>query len=89
MCIRDRVILEGLPPLFSGGLSIRLGLPERMKVSLSVYDVTGRKISRLLSGTLEPGFHEVRWNGDVPPGMFFICLKAGGEFRVKRVVKIK
>ncbi|RKZ26891.1 hypothetical protein DRQ20_01870 [bacterium] len=87
--IPEEVVLEGLPPLFSGGLSIRLGLPERMKVSLSVYDVTGRKISRLLSGTLEPGFHEVRWNGDVPPGMFFICLKAGGEFRVKRVVKIK
>lgn len=39
-------------------------LPERSKITLSVYDVTGRLVRTLVDGDVqEAGFHQVGWDG--------------------------
>ena len=37
--------------------------PERAEVRLRVFDVAGRLVATLVSRRLDPGYHEVRWDG--------------------------
>jgi len=52
-------------------------------VSLAIYDVTGRKIKTLVDGRLEPGPHEIAWDGrcdngkTATPGIYFYRLENG------------
>lgn len=64
-------------------------------VSLDVYDVSGRRVSSLVSGELEPGRHEVEWDGRdangarVASGVYFYRLRAGAHVSQMRMVRLK
>ena len=61
-------------------------------VELKVYDVAGRAVRTLVSGTLPAGAHEARWDGTTDrggrasPGTYFIRLRSGDE---RAVLKMK
>ena len=75
-----------------GGTSIRLSLPTGGNVSLSVYDVRGRLVTKLVSEALPDGVHHVRWDGldgqgrALPSGIYFLRLNACGEHFERKVV---
>jgi photosystem II stability/assembly factor-like uncharacterized protein len=60
--------------------AIRYNLPFAGKVSLVIYDVSGRLIKALESGNRTAGEHTVRWDGRdsrgerVASGVYFYCL---------------
>lgn len=58
---------------------IRFCLSEISSVGLSLYDLTGREIRRLLNGQIYgPGSHEAIIDGsDLPPGQYFCRLTCG------------
>ncbi|MBI5645956.1 MAG: M4 family metallopeptidase [Ignavibacteriae bacterium] len=61
---RGTWILEGnYPNPFNPSTSIRFTAPSAGDVRLSVYDVMGREIAVLLSGTVSEGTHIVQWDG--------------------------
>jgi hypothetical protein len=40
-----------------------------------VYDILGREVARLIDGYMEPGYHEVQWNGrDLASGIYIARL---------------
>lgn len=63
---------------------IRFSLAETGPASLSVYDVRGRLVRRLVEGPQEAGAHEVIWDGssdDGTPaasGVYYLRLAAAG-----------
>jgi hypothetical protein len=53
-------------PALSGGnpeTTIRYAMPYNGQVSIAIYDVEGRLVTNLVSGTKIAGEHTVRWNG--------------------------
>lgn len=64
-------------------------------VSLAIHDVSGRLVRELVSGALGTGEHEAWWDrrdaagNDSPSGLYFVCLRAGGEVRSARVAVIR
>jgi hypothetical protein len=61
--------------------TIRFSLPEAARVSLSVYDVAGRQVAKLVDGWRQTGLHETTFNGaDLASGIYIYSLEAG-EFR--------
>jgi len=67
-----------------------------MPVRLEVFEAAGRRVRRLISGSLEAGRHEVRWDGRdgsgsvLPTGIYFVRLSGGGgQEAVKRVVRLE
>jgi hypothetical protein len=60
--------------------------------TLTVYDVSGRVVSRLVDDELEPGRHEVVWDGrdsdghSVASGAYLYALTAGAERHTGRLV---
>jgi hypothetical protein len=63
-------------------------------VTLDVYDLQGRHRATVFDGFLPAGRHERKWSGEtsdgaVGPGVYFYRLRAGGETRTVRGVRME
>src|SRR5262249_51803269 len=82
------------PNPFHTSASIRFVQSERGAARVTVYDVRGRFVSTVLSGTLTPGEHEARWDGllpsgePAPAGVYFACIEAPGTRRTLRLARL-
>jgi endonuclease/exonuclease/phosphatase family protein len=67
-------------------------LPQAAPVSLAIYDLSGRKVASLVSGSLGPGRHLVPWSAvsergpRVPGGLYFARFITPGMSRVARLI---
>jgi len=79
------------PNPFTTSLSISYNLPELAQVELSVYDLSGRLVYNLASGSLIAGEHTFAWNPEpsIPNGCYLIVLDACGERAVRRCVLLR
>jgi subtilisin family serine protease len=72
---------QNVPNPFNPSTKISFALPARGLVDLRVFDVRGALVRTLVSGDLEPGFHDYTWEGrsddgvQVPSGVYFYRLR--------------
>jgi hypothetical protein len=72
--------------------SLGFDLPSRAPVELAIYDLGGRRVAKLASGTLEPNRYRLSWNARddrgarVPAGLYFARFKTPGLMRSARLV---
>ena len=91
----ELVLFPSQPNPFSDQTRISFQLPKEGPVSLEVYDLLGNHMTSLVQGTLEPGAHEVTWNGrnargaTVAPGVYFYCLVAEGRVLTRRLALVR
>lgn len=76
-----------------GQTTLEYSLPEQTEVSVSVYDILGRRVRTLVNGKSQrAGVHTVRWDGQngqgqtVASGVYFARLEAGQTRTIKMVV---
>lgn len=71
-----------------GGAAISYQLPSQMPVRLTVMDVAGRIVSRLVDGTEAQGRHRVVWGSaeSARAGVYFVVLQANGQRWSRRVL---
>ena len=61
-------------------------LPEGGPVTVSVFDLLGREVARLVDGEMPAGRHQATLDaGALPSGVYVVRLVAGGEVRTQRV----
>jgi hypothetical protein len=71
------------PNPFNPMTQIAFDVPKASRVTVTVYDASGRLVKTLVSETMAAGQHEVRWNGQdshgrsVSSGVYFSRVKAG------------
>jgi len=83
-------LAQNAPNPFRGATTIGYRLPAAGHVSLTLYDVTGRQISRLVDGERAAGPHEVVLGGDaLPSGVYVYRLESGGETSQRRLVLLR
>ncbi|MFH1221286.1 MAG: hypothetical protein V1694_12665 [Candidatus Eisenbacteria bacterium] len=87
-------LYQNHPDPFVGPTSIRYYLPRRDVVSLMVYDVQGHLVESLLNQTVEPGMHEVVWDGrshsgPATQGVYFYRLESGVFSATRKMVLLK
>ncbi|MCK4330799.1 T9SS type A sorting domain-containing protein [candidate division WOR-3 bacterium] len=69
---------------------IRFGLPKEEKVSLKVYDVSGREVKTLTDGRLKAGYYTIRLdNMNFPSGIYFARLVTDSYEETKKLVLMK
>lgn len=71
-------LAQNYPNPFNPSTTIKFSLPKSSFASLKIYDMLGREVSTLISGELEAGDHEIKWNAsNYPSGVYFYKLAAG------------
>ena len=71
---------------------IRFSISSHTKAvtSLSLFDVFGREVKRILSEQLSPGTHTAQFIRDgLPSGMYNLVLRSGGRMQRKSVVVVR
>ncbi len=67
--------LSNFPNPFNSSTIIRFSLEAESYVELTVFDILGRQIDRLVDSHLTPGHHQIEWDaGDRPSGIYFYRL---------------
>jgi endonuclease/exonuclease/phosphatase family metal-dependent hydrolase len=67
-------------------------LPTAAPVSLAIYDLTGRRVASVVSGSLGPGRYQMPWRAvteggaRVPGGLYFARFTTPGMERVARLI---
>jgi hypothetical protein len=80
--------LEGANP-GAGAPGFRFELPNASSVTISLYDVSGRRVATLANGAFPAGIHHVRWSRtDARAGIYFARMVADGRTINRRVVML-
>ena len=83
-------LLQNYPNPFNANTRIRYALDEKTEVTLTVYDILGRKVKILDEGTREPGRYEVTFNGQrLASGTYMYRLNAGGTVITRTMQLLK
>ena len=83
------------PNPFNPSTTIRYSIGQPGKVSLTIYDILGRKVVTLLDSYQSGGLHEITWEaanqiGDrVPSGIYFCHLKTPEGIRTRKMILLK
>jgi hypothetical protein len=68
--------------------TIIFAIPEQNYSWLEVYDLTGRKISRLVNGKLAAGKHILTWETrEIPEGVYIIKILTDTDVITKKIMK--
>ena len=88
-------LTPGEPNPFTAATRLRFALSAAQRVSIEVYDVTGRRVAVLADQDYTPGEHSVTWNGAdnrgerLASGLYFITAETGGRTAVRKVILLQ
>jgi len=86
---------QNYPNPFNPTTTISYALPEPSDVTLTVYDITGRRITTLTDHHQAAGFHGFQWSGmddnskPVSTGLYFCRLQAGSFSQTIKLVCLR
>ena len=86
---------QNFPNPFNPITTLRYDLPLDALVTLSIYDMLGRKITQLVSTNQEAGFKSVQWDATdskgrpVSAGVYLYQIQAGVFVQTKKMVLLK
>ena len=88
-------LYQNTPNPFNPVTTIRYYIPEAGDVRITVFDVAGRAVKRLVRGIHKGGEHSVDWNGStdggvqVATGVYFYVFEYKKEFITRKMVLLK
>jgi hypothetical protein len=78
---------QNYPNPFNPSSTIQYSLPYACDVRLSIVDLEGREIARLVDGGMPSGTHRIVWNaGNSASGVYFARLQAAGSTATRKLV---
>ena len=84
------ILAQNYPNPFNPGTTIEFGVPERCRVKLSVYDLTGREVATLVDGLEEPGYRVVGFDGgNLASGIYYYRLKSDKFIGTKKLLLMR
>ncbi|MDZ7414497.1 MAG: hypothetical protein ONB15_13315, partial [candidate division KSB1 bacterium] len=83
----SHLLAQNFPNPFNSATTFVFTLPERMHVSLIVYNLAGQELKRLVDGVLPAGPHRLSWNSEdeqgrkVATGIYLasLCSRLGAQ----------
>jgi hypothetical protein len=94
--VPDKLMLGGnYPNPFDRQTTIEFTLPEPADVTLSVFDLMGRRVATLVEGRRAAGVHQVQWQGRgaddavLASGLYLVRLTAGEHIRTDRLTIVR
>jgi hypothetical protein len=81
---------QNYPNPFNPSTIIRYSIPERSKVTLKIFDITGREVLTLLNGEVNAGNYKINFNASkLPSGVYFYILRSNTFASTKKMLLLK
>ncbi|MBT3316709.1 T9SS type A sorting domain-containing protein [bacterium] len=83
------------PNPFNPSTTLQFAVPTATHVSLSIFDLAGRRVTELVSAEYPAGQHSVVWNGmndknqQVASGAYYFKMTAGNFTQTRKMVLVK
>jgi len=82
--------LSVYPNPFNSAASIRFDIPAAARIDLSVFDISGRRVTTLIKGRQPAGQGRILWRADaVPSGTYFVRLSSDRIHLVQKTLLIR
>lgn len=88
-------LLDPVPNPFRGSTVATVRIDRQTPLVIGIYDVTGRPVRRIFSGSAGRGLFHFGWSGDcedgstAATGTYFLCADADGIVQTVKVVRIR
>jgi len=83
-------LVQNYPNPFNPSTTFVYSLEKQGRARLEIYDLSGRRIATLVNADKAAGQHEITWRpADLPSGVYFSRLPAGGRTDTRRVTLLK
>ncbi len=87
---RDLALTSVYPNPFNAVTTIQFDLPGEGHARITVFDLQGREITKLLDGRLSAGAHATSWQAaSTPSGVYFCSLEFGGRAVTRKLLLLK
>lgn len=84
------VLSQSVPNPASRSATIAYTLPRAERVSLKVYDLSGREVATLVDGEQTRGPHEARFTaGRLPSGLYYYVLRTGSGVVTRKLSLVR
>jgi hypothetical protein len=81
---------QNFPNPFRYTTEIRFSTVKREKITLRVYNLSGKEVAVLVDEMLQPGEYSVTWNAENQTGgIYFYTIHAGGRQETKKMTLLK
>jgi len=82
---------QNYPNPFNPSTTIEYSLLRAGRATLTVYDVSGRRVATLVDREMPAGLYHVAWRAprNMPSGVYFARLKSGAETSIRRLVLVR
>lgn len=83
------------PNPFNPTTTISFSLPDEQEIELTIHNIKGQKVKRLINGQLTAGNHTMIWDGkdtngkSVGTGIYFYKLKTGNDVLTRKMLILK
>jgi len=83
------------PNPFNPTTTISFSLPDEQEIDITIYNIKGQKVKRLINGQLTAGNHTMIWDGkdtngkSVSTGIYFYKLKTGNDVLTRKMLMLK
>ena len=84
---KNFALFQNYPNPFNPTTTIKFALPVQTMVELTVFDITGKKITTLINSDLNPGIHSVVFDAKgLASGMYLYRIKGGNFEETKKLL---
>lgn len=94
--VQEFALNQNYPNPFNPSTTIKFTIPSNVKgetsnTKLVIYDILGRDVATLVNQILQPGNHEIQFDGsNLSSGMYFYRINAGDKFNyVRKMILVK
>jgi hypothetical protein len=78
------------PNPFNPTTTLSFAIPVDSEVSLSIYNLQGREVARLINGNMDAGYHSIVWDANsYSSGVYFVKMVAGEFVNTQKLMLIK
>jgi len=86
----EYALKQNYPNPFNQHTVLDFALPSAGKTELTVFDVTGRRVTTLIDGYKSVGYHSITFDASgLSSGVYFVRLEVGGYKQTQKIVLMK
>ena len=78
------------PNPFNTVTMLNYAVPEQYQITISLYNMLGKEVDRLYTGSQVPGYHSITWDAfEYSSGVYFVTMVAGEYVNTQKLMLVK